>query len=256
MSWTMARPPARMARRDVQSRALRGSGRAMLLLGFFVLGCGVLDWDIILPPEQPLPPHDGARREPNGVVRLHKPGTIHVPRPGNPNRTVDIQARGSFRRIELEVDVTHGGWFSSDPNKNHSVFWLHRGHGAFAGNAIAFVNAFGPTRNEVRLATNLTLPRGARMDAAKQRGIRLASGRTYHVRYVYDGPRGRTDLLVTERGNVVTRVVGRAPLRAIESTGDNTFFVWFGHRDNRAIGGPERPTYGWRYADLTVRFIP
>ncbi|HUP24410.1 MAG TPA: hypothetical protein VNB06_15870 [Thermoanaerobaculia bacterium] len=177
-----------------------------------------------------------------------------MPRPGDHNRTVDIQANGTFRRIELDLDVTHGGWFSAEPERNHSIFWLHRGHGSFAANAIAYVNAFGPSRNEIRLATNLTQPRGARMDAAKATGTRLVAGRTYHFRYVYDGRDGRTELVVSEGGRVLTRAVGRAPLRAIESPRDGLFFVSFGHRNN-GTRGPERPTYGWRYSNLSVRLL-
>jgi hypothetical protein len=238
----------------------RQTARASLVVALLVLlalsGCAGFDWDVVLPPEQPLPPRDGGRRDPaSGVVRLDLPGTVHVPRPGNHNRTVDLQARGSFRRVELDVDVTLGAWFAAEPQRNHSIFWLHRGHGAFAGNAIAYVNAFGPPRDEIRLATNLALPRGARMDAAKATPVRLATGRTYHFRYRYDGSQGRTELEVSERGRIVARVAGRAPLRAIASPSDATFFASFGHRDN-GPRGPERPTYGWRYENLSVRLVP
>jgi hypothetical protein len=219
-----------------------------------VLGCSVIPWEIILPPEQPHPPEHGSRRDGDSAVRLDHPGTVHVPRPGNHNRTVDIHASGTFRRIELDLDVTHGGWFSAEPERNHSIFWLHRGHGSFAGNAIAYVNAFGPSRNEIRLATNLSQVRGAPMDAVKASGARLASGRTYHFHYAYNGMDGRTELVVSEGGRVLTRVVGSAPLRAIESPRDGAFFVSFGHKNNGSRG-PERPTYGWRYSNLAVRLL-
>jgi hypothetical protein len=227
----------------------------LVVLGCIALGCSSIPWEIAFPPEQPLPPEHGSRRDdPSDAVRLEHPGTVHVPRPGDHNRTVDIHATGTFRRIELHLDVTHGGWFPAEPARNHSIFWLHRGHGAFAGNAIAYVNAFGPARDEIRLATNLTLPRGARMDAAKATPVRLVPGRTYSFHYVYDGSDGQTELEVRDGGRVVTRVVGRAPLRAIASPGDRTFFVSFGHQ-NSGSRGPERPTYGWRYSNLAVRLL-
>jgi hypothetical protein len=217
--------------------------------------CSELPWEIILPREQPLPPRDGSRRDPSepGAVRLERRGTIHRPRPGDHNRTVDIQVgAGKYRLIELELDIAHGGWFAAEPERNHSLFWLHRGHGQFAGNAVAYVNAFGPRRNEVRLATNLTLARGARMEASKAT-VRLEPGQTYHLRYLYDGPRRRTELVVTRGGRVVSRITGRAPQSALEAPASGVFFVSFGHRNNGARG-PERPTYGWRYSNLEVVF--
>ena len=53
------------------------------------------------------------------------------------------------------------------------------------GDVFGFANAFGPGRNEIKVATNADLPRFQER-VAFRRGVPFNEGRNYHLNYVYD----------------------------------------------------------------------
>lgn len=189
---------------------------------------------------------------------FERAGRFHRPVPTDPTKIFNIRvpAHTTFRAVTVDLDVEHGGW-SREPSKNHSLFWLQRGKCCWprwAGNVFGFANAFGPGRNEIRLLANAGMRRHGKR-VAKQGGVRLESGRTYHLRFVYGRPGRTMSLEVSHQGRRIARVSGQAPTASVRSDGSGHFMVYFGHEDATGVG-PERPTYGWTYSNLRVELIP
>ena len=90
------------------------------------------------------------------VDRLHP--QRHLPHASKQKPTavfdIDVPANTPFRSVAIDVDVYHGGWFPRAPQNLHSILWLHRGrwlHSRWKGNIFGFLNAFGPSSNQVKL---------------------------------------------------------------------------------------------------------
>lgn len=193
-----------------------------------------------------------------GAVLFTQNGTFHEATPGEPTRIFNIPVPGdrTFSRIEVNFDVFNGGW-SWEPSANHSLFWLHRGACCWpkwAGNIFGFANAFGPGRNEIKVATNADMPKFHER-VAFRRGVPFLEGHSYHLEYVYDTAGGAFQLIVTEDGQEVVTVQNAASANVVRSDKSEAFMIYFGHEDATGVG-PERPTYGWKYSNLRVEFIP
>ena len=112
----------------------------------------------LVPPGQDEPePEPEPGLCPATSICLELPGVFHVATDGNRSfrRSIPVEAGRSFRRIDLEVTVTHGGWDKKYPDGIHNVFWLFSQK--FAGNTWAYANARGPNRNLVTLSHNIGL---------------------------------------------------------------------------------------------------
>lgn len=207
------------------------------------------------------PPGEEAPSVP-GAVLFTQNGTFHQPVPGNPTRifNIGVDKDETYSRVTVDLDVFHGGWHRQS-NHNHSLFWLHRGaYGGhccwpkWAGNILGYANAFGPGRNEVKVATSMDLPPHHEQVAFK-RGVALEPGNTYHLHYVYDAAQGFFDLTVTHQGQEVVKMRAGTTTSAIRPDHSGTFMIYFGHELENPEW-PERPTFGWKYSNLRVEFIP
>lgn len=206
----------------------------------------------------------GSPPPPAGAVVFEKSGTFHIPTKSNPTQifNIDTGTNRSFSQIVIDMDFYNGGWYAKDPGGNHSLFWLQRGayHGpsawpVWASNIVGFVNAFGPNKNKVKVTHNLDLPKPQRKDYASS--ARLDPGNTYHLHYVYDAAGGDVTLVISKGSALVMRQVSPATTGRINTDESGTFMIYFGHEDVYGLGlGSERPTYGWRYQNLEVQFIP
>lgn len=193
-----------------------------------------------------------------GAILFTQNGTFHVATPAEPTRifNIPVPKDRDFARIEVEFDLHHGGW-SWEPSANHSLFWLHRGACCWpqwASNIFGFANAFGPGRNEIKVATNADLPRFQER-VAYRRGVPFLEGHDYHLNYLYDAAGGAFRLTVFEGGQEVVTVQNAASAKVVRSDNSEAFMIYFGHEDATGVG-PERPGYGWRYSNLRVEFIP
>jgi hypothetical protein len=207
---------------------------------------------LTLPGETPPTGH------PPGSLVFSWPGTIHTPRPDKPTQIfeVDVPAGKSFRRLEVAFDYRHAGW-SHTPDGNHSLFWLHRGRwlqSRWADNIFAFANAFGGTKNQVKVLTNV--------DAGKARQVwlqnyALVEGRTYRVTYVFDTETEvlRLTLVDEATGQTVVTISGDTYGKPIVADAQGAFFLYFGHQDDTGIA-PERPSYGSTWSDVELVFVP
>lgn len=207
------------------------------------------------------PPGAGAGATPASFV-YEIGGTFHVPTAKTPTlvRTVHAPRNQAFKRVVLEMDFTHGGWYPKDPDKNHSLFWLHRGGccwPAWPENILGFANAWGPKKNNVKTIHNVDYRGKGEYDKTVSfaKGVKLEPGKTYHLRYEYDAAGGRIRLTLRLGSQVVMDTTSSATTNRIRSGASGQFMVYFGH-ENATIHGPERPTYNWKYSNLRVEFIP
>lgn len=195
---------------------------------------------------------------PPGAVLFTRSGSFHTATEAKPTEVfnIPVPAGMAFRQITLSFDYYHAGW-SHTPDGNHSLFWLHRGvwlDSRWADNIYAFVNAFGPGKNLVKLLTNV--------DAGKARQVwqatyGLEAGHTYRVEYRYDGVAQVVSVRLTDKasGLQVVDIVGDTYGKPIVSDASGSFFVYFGHQDDTGIA-PERPSYGSVWSALEVLFQP
>ena len=198
------------------------------------------------------PPGDGGLPpvEPGATV-LQRPGTFHVPSPGNESHHIDINMPGNpeFKKIVLDMDFFHGGWHPIS-NDNHAIFWLNRGT-RWRNNLFGYFNAFGPNANNVKLSTNADF--GAGNIRAKTAGIALQSNNVYHVHFEYDVVADVYFAEISQNGQILARVVDNPTTNRIRTV-ENNWFVAFGHETGAV--GPEVPTYDWQYQNLQVQWIP
>ncbi|HSL85026.1 MAG TPA: hypothetical protein VLF66_19800, partial [Thermoanaerobaculia bacterium] len=149
----------------------------------------------------------------------------------------------------------HAGW-SNNPSENHSLFWLHRGACCWPKwqeNITAFANAFGPNSNQVKMISNMNLPGFEKVRG--QTGASLQPGHTYHLHFEYDTTQGIAFMEITQGGNRVAYTTMPTTVNRLRPDGSGAWMIYFGH-EHAGSHGPERPTYGWRYQNLRVEFIP
>ncbi len=205
----------------------------------------------LFPPGQDTPSVPGA-------VLFTRRGTFHTPTPGNPTKIFNIAVPGDkdFGNVIVDFDFFHGGWYGADPDENHSLFWLHRGACCWPkwkGNITSFANAFGPGKNQVKMISNMNL---SGFNKSKgQTNVSLQQGRTYHLHFEYNTNTGVSFLEITDGGNRVAYVTMSTTVSRLRPDSSAAWMIYFGH-ENAAGHGPERPTYGWKYQDLRVEFIP
>lgn len=189
-------------------------------------------------------------------------GLVHSPTRNKPTWTHNVRVPGNtdFSKIVLELDVTPGPWDPREPQKMHNLFWLHRGGCCwpkYNANVIGYANAFGPGKggNQVKVTHNLG--RSKRPFPKLKQGFRLHQGTTYRLRYLYDAAAGRISLRVFSQGKLLFETTDRATVKKIRSDASGEFMVYLGHTPHKkgSGAGPERPTFGWQYANLKVELF-
>lgn len=208
------------------------------------------------------PPTENAPEPAGGSLVFTRDGTFHTPTRGNETKVFNLKVppRQEFRKVVLDMDFTHGGWYRREPNKMHNIFWLHRGGCCWPRwneNILGFANAFGPGADgrRVKVTHNLEVPR--RPYPNLNRTFELKPGKTYHLRYEYDAAGGKVRLRLSAEGRVLFETSGRATVSRIRPDGSGEFMAYFGHENQAGTGnGAERPSYNWKYSNLRVEFIP
>lgn len=200
-----------------------------------------------------------AARCPDGSECFFLPGTFHVADEATPTAEYNIALEGpEFSVVEVELDVTHSGWYSDDPGGLHNVFWLHRGQiGNFTwqGGVLGYVNARGPGRDLVRTRHDMDAPS---LDEARNFNINnvvLDDGTEYHWFYRYDVSADTVTVELSSGGMIIASGTD-GPTAASISNNDGGFFIYFGNGTDVELPGPEVPSLGWAFSDLRVEFIP
>lgn len=163
--------------------------------------------------------------------------------------TVPVTKNTEFRRLYIEFDFKHGGWFPSLPDGIHNILYLTR-TGGYSSHTYCFITTRGPNRNFVRNEVTVDLPRGENLKASA--AVQLQPGATYHVRYIYDAETGQIETFVFEKstGRQVAGIVQNVARRV--RTGNQDWQLTFS--DNRVEA--HVPSLGWEWSNLNLQFQP
>jgi hypothetical protein len=177
-----------------------------------------------------------------------------VPSPGEAVRELLIPCAGglTFGSIVVEMDLTHAGWDETSPDATHGIFQLQR-DSRWRSNLYGYMTMFGPTRNEVKVISNIDLGAGE-VVRLNRRPVRLAEDTTYHVRYTYDTTIGERRLVLTAGGETVLDMSDANTVSDVTTLAPG-FELHLGSPD---LGdtGPEVPIYGWTFENLCVQILP
>lgn len=198
-------------------------------------------------------PGDNAPTVPGALV-FTKNGTFHVPTPGNPTAVFNIPVpkNHTYSKVVVDVDIHNGGW-SSNRSGFHNLMWLHRGACCWPkwpDNVFGLVEARGPSLNRVAVKTNVNL--GPHEQLNFYRVIPLHEGNTYRFHYEYDGSGRAIRFALSQNGQVVGQGTDRASANSVQTDNSGFFMIYFGHEQSEF----DQATYGWRYENLRVEFLP
>ncbi len=174
--------------------------------------------------------------------------TFHIASRGNERATFIIPTTPGeiYSRLTLTMEFTTGPW-NRPSSWNHSIFWLQR-TSQWAGNLFGYLNAFGPSRNTLKNASNVDLPRGV-INAVEQ-GAVLSEGRTYVVNFTYDAAARFIETVVSVKGGAeIARMEDTSTVNRIRTK--ENFQLVFGHDAHEL--GREVATLGWRYSNVCLQ---
>jgi hypothetical protein len=200
---------------------------------------------LVPPGQEPPGPPEPTPGECGGDFCFEQPGVFFVPSPGNRvlRLPVPIPSGEFYSRLEIEMTVTHGGWFPGNPGGFHNFFWLFDGQ--WANGTWGYVNARGPGRGIVTSLHNVNLQQGRRATA----NLLLQPGATYRLRYVYDAGAGTIETTFFDAGGaVLARMTDAAAARRIVFGSEAGAWLWFGLEGHFE----EVPSYGWQYRNFVL----
>jgi hypothetical protein len=177
-------------------------------------------------------------------------GVFFTPARGTPTRriTLPFPNKVEYKKVTVDIDITHGGWFAAKPDGIHNFFWIAQGTNI---DRIGYANARGPGRDLIYAVHHIGFPRA--VEAPRIEGsYAMQPGETYHVSYTYDAANLLVTLNVkTAAGQVVFNGTNsQLGTRRIFTT-TQPYLIDFGLTDEAA----DAPTYGWKYANLRVQFF-
>lgn len=195
-----------------------------------------------------------------GAVLFTQNGVFHAPNPAEPSKIYNIAVPNdrTFSNVVVDFDFYHGGWYGRDPGGLHSLVWLHRGACCWPKwprNITVFANAFGPNKNQLKMISNMDLPQYEK--SRGEAGSALQPGQTYHVHFEYATKQGVAFLEISQNGKQVGRMTMPTTVNHLRADDSQAWMIYFGHEDEYFSGhGAERPSYGWKYQNLRVEFLP
>lgn len=217
------------------------------------VGPSVTDDSALAPPGVEVPSVPGA-------VLFTQNGVFHSPSPAEPTKIYNIGVPGdqTFSNVVVDFDFYHGGWYGKDPGGLHSLVWLHRGACCWPKwprNITVFANAFGPGKNQLKMISNMDLPQ---YDKSRgQTNFGLQPGQTYHAHFEYATKQGVAFLEIRQNGKLLSTMTMPTTVSRLQPDQSQAWMIYFGHEDEYYSGhGAERPSYGWKYQNLRVEFIP
>lgn len=196
-----------------------------------------------------------------GAVVFTRNGVFHTPEKHEPSAifNIPVSPDAAFSNVIVDFDFYHGGWYAKDPSGLHSLVWLHRGACCWpkwGENITTFANAFGPGKNAIKMISNMDLPKAGNKSKGDT-NFALQPGQTYHAHFEYDTLRGKAWMTISQGGNQVAYVEMPTTTNRLVPDNSAAWMIYFGHEDIYGQGiGAERPSYGWKYQNLRVEFIP
>ena len=158
----------------------------------------------------------------------------------------------AFTRMELSLDVTHGGWYAPKPDGAHGIFQITVGN-KWASSLYGFSPWRGPPSKLLRVNSNLGLGPGemSQLQTTKL----LEQGKKYHVEYVYDGATLTRHFVITSEGQPVIDIQKQDAVASVTSVAPG-YPILLGTELACDGCGPEVPTHGWTFENLCVRLVP
>lgn len=190
-------------------------------------------------------PPEPAPGECTGSFCFELPGTFFVPTGSNRVHKVPVPVpKGkAYTRLDIEMTVTHGGWFAGNPGGFHNFFWLFDGQ--WANGTWGYVNARGPGKGIVTSLHNVNIPKGRRATGS----LLLQPGATYRLRYSYDTRLGLIETTFSDAaGNVLARMTDAPPVNRLVFGTDAGAWLWFGLEGHFE----EVPSFGWQYKNFVL----
>jgi hypothetical protein len=222
-------------------------GIITLVLLVAIVGCGKDDSPA--PPTTTLPPDVPTTTLPPVVVPPPAPSTTEftvkrfVPSEAKPliKKPLRTEVGKHFDRVEVSMKVRVGK-VHSDEGALQSLFWLQRGH-QWNPNVYMYANLKKP--GLMKLSSNTNQPKKVmNVDDAP---FSFKEGDVLDVEAVYTR-NGKATLVIN--GKSVSVVIGA---QSIVRTKRGMFRLEIGFKEGEA--GPERPSYGWEYSDILVKFL-
>ena len=216
-------------------------GHVLLALtaGALLLGCELLPL-----PRFPAPDDSPPGGSSGTGQTLELPGLVHRATRARPVRRVALDVPpGTYRRVVLEVTVTHGGWSERRPSGTHNLFWLARDRNR---DLLGYANLRGRNRIFLRHGLGQRQPAKAR----RERGFRWPPGATYRLRYVYDTAARRIRLEVLDGGRKLTSLEHVPNVAALTFGARQRLVVDLGFT---GTDNPNEPaSIGWSWSDLLL----
>ncbi len=160
--------------------------------------------------------------------------------------TMSFGSSKTIHKVILDVDVYVSGWDPSKQNGYHNVMWLQFDKNW--GHMLGYLNLLGTGKNRTRLEMYY----GYSGNQNQVKNTVPSPGSTYHVHYEYDPITKQQGWYeIRKGGNLV--VSGGIATKASSFTASAPF-VEFGTQLNSS--GPEATTYGWRFSNARIEFVP
>jgi hypothetical protein len=181
-------------------------------------------------------------------------GTFLTPTPENPEGHVNLPLPQftSYDRVELELDVTNGGFHPVVSNHRYNIFWFVRDRNR---DMFGYVPFNGPPQNNIVLRHGIGQTHTAK--ARRSTRMEFPPGATYHFSYIYDVVENSIELEITNRanGNTVARLTSTPDVPGI-NVGSERFLVGFSFPYPSEPENPiEVASVDWEYEDLRVSFL-
>ena len=154
---------------------------------------------------------------------------------------------GNYERIHFEMDVKNGGWYASNKDGKHMLFWLVKNRNYYM---YGYANFEGPGKNDVifRHGVAITHPEKIKITAP----IAAQEGHTYHLEYTYDTRQNFLKLIVSENGTVLATINGTPNTNVIDFASGDVGIIDIGFDGSNPN---EMPTYGWQYSNLKIQWL-
>jgi hypothetical protein len=185
-----------------------------------------------------------------GIQCFQQPGIFFTPARGALTKRIELPFpnKVEYKKVRVQIDVTHGAWFAKRPDGIHNIFWLAQGTNP---DRIGYVNARGPKRHLVYAVHHIGAPKtidGRRLVEE----MRTNPGSTYHYDYTFDAANHRVDFVVRDsQGRQLLHRVDNTTFTRRIFTRTYKYLIDFGLKDEAA----DAPTLGWKYANLKVEFF-
>jgi hypothetical protein len=195
-------------------------------------------------PSAPAGGGGGGGGEPGATV-FELPGTYLACNSNNTgwSYTMNLGHTKSFTKVIVDFDVYISGW---DPHKQdgwHQLLWLQE-DAQHWDQMYGYLNATGPTQYKIILETQI----GGADRQVKNENL---TGKTVHVNYTYDTGSRTNSYRISQNGNTLINGGYGIPLHSIQT--DGMFLAqgtWY------ADSGPEATTFGWKFSNLRVQYVP